>query len=169
MNGLFVFRIASFDGIVIIGEVSSIIFHGGCNCVLLRSDCLEIHDNLMAVREILRFFKSNHEVSSHEASINVFRDSTSTGYKINRGGCLGMPYILRQFGTLVPKSLGNFARGYLPKRGEVEFPMTPEVPQCINKLSAENKSKTVSVLLAVIIALTAAVPFLQLGHGKSIN
>ena len=41
-----VFRIASFDGIVIPGEVGSIIF---------RSDCLEIHDNLMAVREILRW------------------------------------------------------------------------------------------------------------------
>ena len=47
--------------------------------------------------------------------------------------------------------------------------MTPEVPQCIKKLSAENQSKTVSVLLAVIIALTAAVPFLQPGHRKSIN
>ena len=50
-----------------------------------------------------------------------------------------------------------------------KYTMTPEVPQCIKKLSAENQSKTVSVLLAVIIALTAAVPFLQPGHGKSIN
>ena len=61
---------------------------------------------------------------------------------------------------------------YIPSNGcmvQRKYSMTPEVPQCIKKLSAENQSKTVSVLLAVIIALTAAVPFLQPGHGKSIN
>ena len=124
MNGLFVLRIASFDGIFILGEVGSIIFRGGCNCVLLRSDCLEIHDNLMAVTEIQRFFlKFLYPIKkrqSCEASINVFRGSTSTGYKINRGGYLGMPYILRQFGTWVPKILGNFARG-CQKGGKSDF------------------------------------------------
>ena len=110
MNGLFVFRIASFG---------SIIFRSGCNCILLRSDCLEIHDNLMAVGEILRFFKRSYSIKkcqSREASIYVFHNSTSTGYKTNRGGCLEMPYILRQFGTWVPKILGNFAWGY--QKGE---------------------------------------------------
>ena len=47
--------------------------------------------------------------------------------------------------------------------------MTPEVPQCIKKNICGKPIQTVSVLLAVIIALTAAVPFLQLGHRKSIN
>ena len=54
------------------------------------------------------------------ASINVFLDSISTGYKINWGGCLGMPYIFRQFGTWVPKILENFARGY-QKVGKSDF------------------------------------------------
>ena len=54
-------------------------------------------------------------LAPQEASINVFRESTSTGYKINRGGCLGMQYILRQFGTWVPKILGNLARAWVPK------------------------------------------------------
>ena len=69
----------------------------------------------MAIREMLRCFNCLYPIKkcqSREASINVFRDSTSTGYKINRGGCLGMRYILRQFRTWVPKLLENFARGY---------------------------------------------------------
>ena len=77
----------------------------------------------MAVREILRFFKCSYPIKkcqSREASINVFRDSTSTGYKINQGGCLGMPYILREFGMWVLKILGNFARGY-QKGGKSDF------------------------------------------------
>ena len=49
--------------------------------------------------------------------------------------------------------------------------MTPEVLQCINYLLKTNPKQLVyySNLLAVIIALTAAVPLLQLGHGKSFN
>ena len=106
MNALFVFRIASFDGIFILGEVGSIIFRGGCNCVLLRSDCLEIHDNLMAVREIQSFFKVfiSHQEASKLWSINkclprqhwLLRDTKLIG-----AGVLGCRI-----------SLDNLARGY---------------------------------------------------------
>ena len=59
---------------------------------------------------------------------------------------------------------------YIPSNGWLQrkYTMTPEVVQCINYLLKTNPKQWCidhSNLRAVIIALTAAVPLLQLGHG----